>query len=81
VGLVQSDVAVAHKMQLQFLGKEVFRKDNRYIFAGEPIKGDSFDCKNIISHGVSNNKEVRSILRFREVRNEDFLILRAVQSL
>jgi hypothetical protein len=81
VGLVQSDVAVAHEMELQFLGLEIFRKDNRYVFACEAIKGDSFDSKNVISHGVSNNKEVRSILRFREVRNEDFLIFRAVQPL
>jgi hypothetical protein len=81
VGLVQSNIAVAHKMQLQFLGKEIFRKDNRYIFACEAIEGDSFDSKNIISNGIPNNKEVRSILRFREVRNEDFLIFRAVQSL
>ena len=68
-------------MELQFLGEEVFRKDNRHVFACKAIEGDSFNCKNIICLRVANYKEVRSILRFREMRNEYSLMFRVIQSL
>jgi len=65
-------------MELQFLGEEIVWKDYCHIFAGKAIKGDSFDSENIIGLRVSNNKEERGVLRFREVRNKDFLVFRPI---
>ena len=67
-------------MYFQFLGNEIIGKDHCNVFASETVEWYSLDCKDIISLRISNNKEVGSILRLREVRNEDLLLLWAIES-